>query len=125
MCPGARLCFVLSFLIKGGNGGVVWSTVPGTYKLQAAVSGPAGVSPVTAGVAVGGRRYQAEGSLPLAGALRLCLQQPQGSSHGSRRTTGDGRTKFALGISEYDTFFAGNAKSMGRDMLGSPKESSL
>lgn len=78
-----------------------------------------GASPVTAGVAVGGQRYQAEGGLPLAGALRLCLQQPQGSSHGGRRTTGDGRTKFALGISEYDTFFAGNAKSMGRDMLRS------
>ena len=97
MCPGARLCFVLSFLIKGGNGGVVWSTVPETYERQAAVSGPAGVSPLEGGVAVGGRRYQAEGGLPLTGALRLGLQQPQGSSHRSRRTTGDGRTKFAMG----------------------------
>ena len=97
MCPGARLCFVLSFLIKGGNGGVVWSSVPETYERQVAVSGPAGAPPLTVGLAVGGRRYQAEGGLPLAGGLRLCLQQPQGMSHGRRRTTGDGRTKFAMG----------------------------
>ena len=75
----------------------MWSTVPENYERQAAVSGPAGASPLAGGVAVGGRRYQAEGGLPLTGALRLCLQQPQGSSHGSRRTTGDRRTKFAMG----------------------------
>lgn len=76
-----------------------------------------------AGLAVGGRRYQTEGGLPLAGALRLCLQQPQGSSHGSHRTMGEGLS-LLWEISGYNTFFVGSAKSMGKDMSGNPEESS-
>lgn len=94
------------------------SLCPGTYKQQAAVSGPAGASPVTAGVAVGGQRYQAEGRPPLAGAPKALPSATTGEQSRSRGTTGTEELSL-LWESGYDTFFAGNAKSMGRDMLGS------